>query len=187
VTRKLGVPVWIFLVAACQPAPRPSSGPGQLDVSWQGSSTGSLSGTATARWCNLDRVLEIQTVRGDTGLALALYPAKEVAPGAYPVVPPERAESAPPAAAIAARWPTKTLIQGFQGDSGQVTLQRSSKGRWSGRLQARARSAVDTQRIVLSGSFQDLRVERDSLGCLPRDTLGDDNAGDAGVPDTSVH
>ena len=180
------MPTWILLLAACQQSARQPSGPGQLEVRWQGSSTGSLSGTATARWCNLNRVLEIHAVRGDTGIAIALHSTKEPAPGAYAVVQPERAESAAPAAAVAARWPTKTVIQGFQGDSGQVTLQRSSSGRVSGRLHARARSAVDTQRIVLTGGFSDLRVQPDSLGCQPRDTLADD-ADSTELPDTSVH
>jgi hypothetical protein len=129
-------------------------------------------------------MLEIQAVRGDTGIALAVYPGKALAPGAYPVTEPERAESVTPAAAVATRWPTKTQIQGFRGDSGQVTLQRSSSGRFSGRMKARARSVVDTQRITLSGSFSDLLVQPDSLDCEGNDSLPKQAPE---VPDTGVH
>lgn len=182
------VPIWLLLVAACREAPERSNAPGHLEVQWEGSSKGQLSGPATASWCDLQRVLAIRTVRGDTGVALALYPGKALTPGAYSVVAPARAESVPPAAAVAARWPTKNVIQGFQGDSGRVILQRSSLGRFSGRLSARARSVVDTQRIVVTGTFRDLLVQPDSLGCEPEDspadTLPDEAAED---PDTGVH
>jgi hypothetical protein len=180
----LGFPICFLLIAACRDAPGRSSAPGQLEVQWDGSSEGRLSGTATASWCDTQRVLAIQTVRGDTGIALAIYPQKALTPGPYPVVDPARAESVPPAAAVAARWPTKSVIQGFQGDSGRVVLRRSEAGRLSGEVGARARSVVDTQRIVLTGSFRDLMVQPDSVGCQPDDTLPDDAAE---VPDTGVH
>jgi hypothetical protein len=181
---KLRVPIWLLLVVACREAPGRSNAPGQLEVQWEGSSKGQLSGLATASWCDVQRVLAIRTVRGDTGIALALYPEKALTPGAYSVVEPARAESVPPAAAVAARWPTKSVIQGFRGDSGQVILQRSSAGRFSGQVSARARSVVDTQRIVVTGTFRDVLVQPDSLGCEPEDTLLDEAAED---PDTGVH
>lgn len=167
---------------ACRELPDRAAGAGRLEVRWEGSASGDLSGPATARWCDLQRVLEIRTVRGDTGIALALYPGKALAPGAYPVVDPARAESVPPAAAVAARWPTKTQVQGFRGDSGRIDLQRSSRGQLSGSVTARARSVIDTQRIVLTGTFRDLLVRADSLGCQLPDTLPDDpEAADTGL------
>jgi hypothetical protein len=129
-------------------------------------------------------MLEIQAVRGDTGIALAVYSGKSLAPGAYPVTEPEKAESVTPAAAVAVRWPTKTQVQGFRGDSGQITLQRSSSGRFSGSMKARARSVVDTQRITLSGSFSDLLVQPDSVGCAAKDSLPNPLPE---VSDTGVH
>jgi hypothetical protein len=185
---KLGVPICFLLVIACREAPGRSNGPGHLEVQWEGSSKGQLSGLATASWCELRRVLAIRTVRGDTGIALALYPEKALTPGAYKVVAPARAESIPPAAAVAVRWPTKSVIQGFQGDSGRVILQRTSSGRVSGRVSSRARSVVDTQRIVMMGTFRDLLVQPDSLGCEPEDSPADtlpDKAAEG--PDTGVH
>ncbi len=167
---------------ACRELPERTAGTGRLEVRWEGSVSGDLSGPASAGWCELHRVLEIRTVQGDTGIALALYPGKALAPGAYTVVDPARAESIPPAAAVAARWPTKTQVQGFRGDSGRVDLQRSSTGHLSGTVTARARSVIDTQRIRLTGTFRDLAVRADSLGCQPPDTLPDDpEAADTGL------
>jgi hypothetical protein len=186
----------LLLIGACQKAPEQPPHIGHLEVRWTGRDGGAISGPATARWCALRRVLEIRTVRGDTGIALALYPAKTLAIGRYLVVDPVKAESVPPAAGVAVRWLTRTVVQGFQGDSGRVDLSRSSSGQLSGRVSARARSVVDTQRIVLSGTFRDLTLHSDSLGCAPPENAdsGDEDGEDDGEPsdpgvpgDTGVH
>jgi len=154
-----------------------------LEVSWTGKDSASIAGTATARWCGLLRVLEVRLVRGDTGVAVAIYPVRTPAPAAYRVMAPAKAESLPPAAAIAVRWLGQSVVQGFQGESGQVVLQRSSAGFFSGRLKARARSVVDTQHITLNGSFRDLILTPDSLGCSTEEDPDDD----AETVDTGVH
>jgi hypothetical protein len=106
-------------------------------------------------------------------------------------VDPTVADSLPPAAAVAVRWLGQTVVQGFQGESGQVVLQRSSAGLFSGAFDARARSVVDTQHLNLSGTFRDLALRRDTLGCVPRDEeeeMGDDAVPeDAEAVDTGVH
>jgi hypothetical protein len=157
---------------------------GHLEVAWTGKDRGSLSGPATAQWCGLRRVLEVQSVRGDTGVAIALYPSQTIVPGTYRVMDPGKAESLPPSAGVAVRWLGPTIVQGFQGDSGRILVERSSSGLYSGRISARARSVVDTQHIDLSGTFENLVVTRDSLGCAaPGDSLHQD----AESPDTGVH
>jgi hypothetical protein len=133
-----------------------------------------MAGSAVAEWCEYRRMLEIRMVQGDTGIALALYPAKALGTGVYPIVEPARAESVPPAAVLAVRWLTQTTVQGFQGDSGQVNLERSTTGQLSGRVAARARSVVDTQRIRVTGTFRDLTIGPDTLGCDPLDTTDED-------------
>ena len=173
-----------LLMLDCQPQARRSSAEGHLDVSWSGKDRGHVSGAATARWCELRRVLEIRAVRGDTGVAVALYPIRSPLPGSYRVLAPAKAESLPPAAAVAVRWLGQTVVQGFQGESGQVVLQRSSEGLFSGRLSARARSVVDTQHLTLSGTFRDLALRPDSLGCTQTDEELDE---DAEAVDTGVH
>jgi hypothetical protein len=170
-------------VVACDRFQERRSSEAHLEISWDGKDRGNLAGPATARWCGLRRVLEIQAIAGDTGVALALYPKTSIAPGTFPVLEPAKAESLPPSAGVAVRWLGQTLVQGFRGDSGTVTLERSSSGAWSGRVAARARSVVDTQRIRLTGSFRDLTVRPDSQGCAPADRESQDPE----AQDTSVH
>ena len=145
-----------------------------MEVRWEGSRDGRVSGPASASWCEARRILEIRSIRGDTGVALVLYPRKSLAPGSYRVLEPARAESLPPAAGVAVRWLTQNVVQGFRGDSGQLELERSGTGRYAGRVHARARSVVDTQRIVLTGTFRDLVPGPDSLRCAPPDTTDQD-------------
>ena len=178
----------VAVLAACREFPDGAKAGGRLEATWS-PRDGGIAGEATAEWCALRQVLEIRTIRGDTGLAIAVYPGKAVGPGRYRVVDPVRAESLPPAAAVAVRWVTRNRVQGFRGDSGQVELERSPSGQFYGRVRARARSVVDTERISLTASFRDLTPSPDSLGCSPPDTA-DENAepGDTGLPsDTGIH
>jgi hypothetical protein len=185
--RNLGCLYVLLLVGACREGPDRSPAGGQLDIRWGGRNGGAVTGPATAAWCGVRRVLEISSVRGDTGFAIALYPGKSLAAGMYPVTDPAKAESIPPAAGVAIRWLTRNVVQGFQGDSGRVDLQRSSSGQLSGRLRARARSVVDTQRIFLTGTFEQLAVVPDTLGCTPPDTADEDVDDEAEAADTGVN
>jgi hypothetical protein len=167
----------------CNRAPASRGGAGQIDVRWTGSERGRLSGRATAEWCSILRLLEIRAVRGDTGIALAIYPADTITPGEYRVLDPAKAESVPPAAGIALRWATQIAIKGFQGESGSVVLDRSTSGELSGRVTAGARSVTDTGRLEVTGTFRDLAVRASTRGCdrPDADTL------DAPSGDTLVH
>ena len=176
-----------WLVLACEPPDRQTDGAGQMSVRWDGSGDGGMTAPASATWCEVRRLLEIRSIRGDTGVALALYPVRALTAGSYRIVEPAKAESMPPAAGVAVRWLGRNLVQGFRGDSGQLQLERSSTGRLSGRLHARARSVVDTQRISLTASFRDLIPRPDSLGCTPVDTTDEDLApDDIGEPDDTM-
>src|SRR3954470_14505484 len=141
---RLSSVVMLWMLPACQrPANRLPSEP-HLELTWSGKDQGKLSGAATAQWCEPRRFLEIHAVQGDTGAALALYPERALAAGSYPVVDPPKAESLPPAAGVALRWLGPTVVQGFQGDSGRVILERWSKGLWLAGLGDGARSGVGT-------------------------------------------
>jgi hypothetical protein len=171
------------LGAACAGESPPATDKAHMEVQWNGSNGGRIEGAAVAGWCEDRSVLHINLVQGDTGLALALYPGRALGNGVYPVVDPIRAESMAPAAGVAVRWLTQTTVQGFQGDSGRVSLERAATGRLSGQVNVRARSVVDTQRIRLSGTFRDLGVVQDTLGCSPVDPTDED----AGFEDTGVN
>jgi hypothetical protein len=170
-------------LTGCDRAPASRAGAGQLDVRWTGSERGRLSGQATAEWCAILRLLEIRAIRGDTGIALAIYPPDTASPGEYRVIDPARAESLPPAAALALRWAAQTTIKGFQGESGSVVLERSSSGDLAGRFTAAARSVTDTQRVVIDGSFRDLPIRPQARGCAARSEHDED----AEPGDTQLH
>ncbi len=163
-----------WLALACDQESKQAGTAGQLSAQWGGSRDGSVTATASATWCEVQRRLEIRGIRGDTGIALALYPRRALTAGSYRIVEPAKAESVPPAAGVAVRWLAQNLVQGFRGDSGQLELERSNTGQLSGRLQARARSVVDTQRILLTASFRDVTPHLDSLACVPPDTTDED-------------
>jgi hypothetical protein len=160
------------------------AGAGQIDVRWTGSERGRLAGRATAEWCPILRLLEIRAIRGDTGVALAIYPADTITPGQYRIIAPARAESLPPAAGIALRWATQTAVKGFQGESGSVAVDRSPSGELSGRITATARSVTDTQRVTIDGSFRDLMIRRQTRGCARPSKHPDE---DAEPSDTQLH
>jgi hypothetical protein len=138
---------------------------GQIEVHWTGSDRGRLSAPATAEWCAILRQLEISGIRGDTGFAMVLHPVDSITGREYRVMEPARAESLPPAAAIALRWAALTSVKGFQGESGSVVLQRASSGEWSGRVTAAVRSVSDTQRLTIEGNFENLLIRPQARGC----------------------
>jgi hypothetical protein len=174
----------LFLVGSCGVAPERRETAGRLEVQWTGSDRGKISGPATAEWCAPDRLLEIRSIQGDTGVALALYPSETITAGRYRVVDPVKAESLPPAAGLALRWLTQTTVQGFQGDSGTVDLERSISGQISGQVRARARSVVDTQRVEVTGIFRDLTVRPKRSECA---TSSGHSGKHAEPSDTGVH
>ena len=173
----------LCLVVSCRVAPDKRDAAGRLEVQWTGSDRGQISGPATAEWCAPARLLEIRAIQGDTGVALALYPAETLAAGRYPVMDPVKAESLPPASGLALRWLTQTTVQGFQGDSGTVDLERSISGQISGQVRARARSVVDTQRVEVTGTFRDLTVRPGRNRCAAPSDQSEKHAepGDTGV------
>lgn len=149
----------------------------RLEVEWSGSDTGKAQATPTAEWCDSLRLLEIRALRGDTGVALALYPRTRVEAGRYPIVPPAAADTSAPAAALALRWFAETSIMGFQGDSGLVTVRESPPGVYAGTIEASARSVTDGSRLSIRGSFRGLVIQPAARGCVSRRTAGDTGAG----------
>lgn len=150
---------------ACSRPAKPAE-TARLSVEWTGSDTGKLSGPATAEWCDSLKLLEIRGIQGDSGLALALYPTDTIRPDSYPVLPPARADSTPPAAAVALRWFAETAIKGFRGDSGFVVVEAGRGSEIGGRFVTHAASVSDTGRLTLRGSFRNLAIARAPRGCL---------------------
>jgi hypothetical protein len=145
-----------------------------LQVQWTGADTGKLAAPAVAEWCDSLRLLQVGAIHGDTGIALVLYPLQaamvggRVPPGKYVVLPPDRADSSRPSAAVALRWFAETSIRGFRGDSGLVTLESSVPGAGAGKFTAALRSATEGSRLTVTGSFKGLTVTPASPECAGR-------------------
>ena len=178
-------------LACAKPDAETRTGP-RLTVRWTGADTAAFGATATAERCDTLHLIEIRAISGDTGLGLALYDSGVVRPGSYPIRPPAAAGRAAvaPAAALAVRWFSRTAVQGFQGDSGQVTLRRAANGDLSGTFAAKARAINTKAHLDLTGSFDGLRVTPAERGCVPppRDstTPPDDSTAPPGDPTPRV-
>lgn len=117
-----------------------------------------FSAEAVAEWCDSLRILQVRATMGDTGVAIALYPGPRIQPGEYPVRPPEAADSVSPrAAAVAARWLSATAVQGFQAESGAVTLTRAADGSLGGRFHGTGHGVPISLGLSIAGSFEGLR------------------------------
>jgi hypothetical protein len=170
-----------LLLAGCPGVQRPEAQSSRLEIEWTGAGKGRLAGSATAEWCDSLKVLQIQTLAGDSGVAIALYPKDAIRPDSYPVLPPAKADSVPPAAAVALRYFGETAVKGYQGDSGRVLVRDTAGGRVSGRFSASLKSATDGSRIRAGGAFHDVRVVPAQRGCMARPAPAPSPA------DTGVH
>lgn len=153
-----------FAAACWGPAEEPEPA-GRLVARWTGPDSGQVSTPATAEWCSQRRLLEIRAVHGDTGFSMVLYPLDTVDADTYRVVLPEGADSLAPSAAVALRLFSPTTIKGYQGDSGNVVLERSGSGELSGTVEARSRSVSGRELLHISGRFRDLDVTPQTRGC----------------------
>lgn len=167
------------LAAGCsKPSDAKIEGP-QLEARWTvvGGDSATVRGPATAEWCDSLRLVQLQTLRGDTGVAIVLYPVKELAAGKFPIVPPDHADSAPPAAALAIRWFEETSIRGFQGDSGEVVVSQDGPGTFAGTFVSRGRSVTEGSHLMLKGSFSGVTVRPGGRGCVAKHASPDSAQG----------
>ena len=153
-------------LACAKPEEGTRRGP-RLTVRWTGADTAAFGASATAERCDTLHLIEIRAISGDTGVGIALYDSGTVRPGSYPIRPPAAADSAAPAAALAVRWFSRTAVQGFQGDSGQLSLKRGANGDLSGTFTAKAHAITTSGHLELTGSFDGLRVKPAARGCAP--------------------
>jgi hypothetical protein len=169
--------------AACSTPSDRKGATGWIEAHWTGADTGKMAAPMTAEWCDLRRALEIRGIAGDTGLGLVLYPVDTIDADSYRIMLPEGADTAPPSAAIALRLFSTNTIQGYQGDSGTIALERGKDGDLSGVIEARARSVVNSQVLTITGKVRDLTIVPQKRGCgpdVPADSA-DTNAGPSGA------
>jgi hypothetical protein len=171
---------WLLASALCCHPASEGAGEGRLSVHWTGSDTATFSSAAAAEWCASLHLLEIRAIAGDTGAGIVLYPADTVGPGVYPVRRPDVADtSLPPSAAVALRWASRTMIMGYQADSGRVTVERTPDARLAGRFSVHARPLSTGSLLKATGSFEHLRIVTAPASCAGR------QRGDTAKRDTS--
>lgn len=147
--------LWSGLVLAVACRGDDATSPGQIDVAWTGADTGQLRVPATARWCANDSLMEITGAAGDSGMAVAVLPADTLEAGTFPVTIP-LASRTRPSARVGIRWYGETLIEGYYGHSGTVTI--DSGADLNGRIEATLRSVNDGGEISLSGTFRQITI-----------------------------
>jgi hypothetical protein len=179
----VGVVLLLSAAGACRDSAGSKPDAGHLQAEWSGADTGDMSGSATAEWCDQQRLLEIRAIRGDTGLALAVYPGVILSADSYPVVAPSGSDSTVPSARVALRWFGATAVNGFQGDSGAVVVDRTDSGRVSGTLEARASSVTNSDRIYVTGTFRNLTVVDATRGCTAPDSVADEDVEPTDIED----
>lgn len=116
------------LASACRTGPR-------VELTWTGADTGQAVLPASARRCGAGPV-ELTAMSGDTGVALVIHGVEPLEAGRYPLAGPNEAASAPPAAALAARWTDSMDLFAWRAVEGALEL--SSPGKLRGTFTGRA-------------------------------------------------
>lgn len=147
-------------VGACH---SPGSG-GQIEAKWGGRDSGRVSAPARGAWCPPAKLFKLTGVKDDAGVGLAIYPVDSLTSGDYPVIDPGSDSTTRPRSVLAVRWFTEQEIQGYQGDTGIVSITR--KGSMvAGRIDATMFRAATYDTIHLSGTFRAVRMSDDSDVC----------------------
>jgi hypothetical protein len=163
----------LWLTGGCDTGDAGSAGGGRLEARWTGADTAAFAAPATAEWCDSLGLLEIRATAGDTGVALAVYRRGGIAPGHYPIRPPDSAGTAPPAAAVGLRWFSQTAVQGFQATGGELSVRRGPGGALAGIFTAKASAVTGGKQLTVTGSFEGIRASPAARGCYappPPDT-----------------
>ena len=168
----------LVVAAACNPM----GGSGTLTARWMTPvDTASLTMPVTGTWCVGPGRLDLRAAVGDTGLGLAVFPLDSIAlTGTYPVLQPGGQIQVRPGAAVALRWMSKVVVQGWWGDSGSVTLAGESIRGLSGNGTVWLVSGLGPDSVTaLEFSFRGVRVRSDTLCdapvlpvAIPLDTTG---------------
>jgi len=154
---------------ACRSQPTAvENGPGTMSVVWSGKYSGRFAAPATASWCAVDTMLQVEAIRGDTGVSFVLFEKDTLAQGPRPVVAPEVNVNWRPMAAAALRWFNDTDILGFTGKSGVVSVTATDSGA-TGTVDVSLRGANQVDTVHLSGTFTAVPV-RPAVGACGRVT-----------------
>ena len=135
-------------------------------LEWSGADTGRASLPARAAWCADSRSLLLFATSGDTGMAIAVYPADSTVGGDYAVF------AAPggvrrPGAAVGLRWNRSSSMADYRGARGTVTVHRAGD-LVTGTLATSAYAATGAGSLSVSGRFSGVAVHRGGADCTGR-------------------
>jgi hypothetical protein len=150
----------LLLLAACQ-----GTGERMLKTRWViENDTTAFQAPVIAAWCRESQRLDLLAMRGDSGIGLALYPADSVELAAvYTVTEPGGPIQIRPGAGVAIRRFGKTVVEGFWGRTGTVTVTQSKRGRLGVIIDAKLVSSVlSGPAIALTGSADGIPVGVDT-------------------------
>jgi hypothetical protein len=158
----------VLLLAACQ-------GPGgpTLTTRWIiEKDTTAFRAPVTASWCGASQRLEFLAMRGDSGIGVALYPSDSAhLAGSYMVTEPGGPIQIRPGAGLAIRWFGKSVVEGYWGKRGTVTVTRTKRGRLGLAIDAELVSTVESgPALALTGSAGGIAVATDTA-CSVTDTV----------------
>jgi hypothetical protein len=163
---------------------------GRLTASWKGGDSGQFVAPANAAWCSVGGLLEIMAIRGDSGIAVLLYPTEGIKSGTFTVIDPLREPVHAGGAALAARWPAAEQIVGFRGVSGKVSL-KVENGELAGNLEGLLlRPGAEAESLHFTATFASVRADSGPAACPP-DSGGRRRGVDSTLPaparDTARH
>lgn len=159
----------VVLCAACgaEPALEIADGGGTFRVDWMAQDTGSFEAPARAEWCEKGKMLEIVSLRGDTGAALAVYPRDSLAADSLPVYDPSLGPPGRPAAGVALRVFGQVSIYAGQSRSGWLVLEKAGGNTVSGRFEAELRGVREPVDGTVRGRFSNVPVTPAIAPCVP--------------------
>jgi hypothetical protein len=146
--------------------PKVDVGPIDLNVEWAGTEQGHFVGRLAATHCRETGIVELIALRGDTGIAGALFLAdsSKLASGVYPVFISTTVTEPRPGALAAARWFTSTLVAAYEAIGGVIQVE-SGDTVLSGKLDLHMQSVERQDTLHLTGRFDRVRVVRADTSC----------------------
>jgi hypothetical protein len=163
----------VLLVAAAlagcgaEPALEVADGGGTFTIDWMGQDTGRFEAPARAEWCEEGRMLEIVSLVGDTGAALALYPRDSLVADSMPVYDPSLGPPGRPAAGVALRVFGQVSVYAGQSRSGWLALEKADRNSVTGHFEAELRGVREPVDATVRGSFRNVPVRPAATPCVP--------------------
>ncbi len=141
--------------------------PGQLEVAWQGFTTGGAVLRARAVLCPEAGLAELFAIHGDTGVAFALFPldSARLVPVTMPVFHPATPSELRPGATVALRWFDVTTVDAFESTEGEVRLAEVGDRGLTGDFQAALRGVSRSDSLTVTGRFRRVPLVAAPAGC----------------------